>query len=146
LEDIFENVVYITPGSAMKAVITAVKTTPADVAALVAELWASSDAFLWSIMESPILLVDNLAAACKLGPAAHVKYTEILQQVVAACEKGHLIMDFGELCNAAIKQANLDGAAHSVVGKQICKNLRANLNAALLDLFQEQLDLLQLAQ
>jgi hypothetical protein len=33
-----------------------------------------------------------------------------------------------------------------VVGKQICKNLRADLDAALSDLFQEQLDLLQLAQ
>lgn len=156
LEDVFAKVVYLAPESAVAAVTADSQTTPADVAARVSEMWSADTMAAWGVVGSVPAAADidlspaNLAAARKLGPVARLQ----LEKTVAFCKDActaedgstiKLVVNFGELCDAALKQAALDDDDKSPLGKQIRANLRADLDAGLSDLFADQLDLLKTA-
>jgi hypothetical protein len=90
----------------------------------------------------------NLAAARNLGPLARRILADLTKNVETACEQG-LVPNFGELCDAAFQRADVDtsasSGASSSVGQRIRQNLKSDLDAALSDLFAEQLQTLQLS-
>ena len=142
LDDVFNKVVYLAPGDAVAAVTADSQTTPTDLAARVAEMWAT-DTTAWSSPVETELTPPNLAAARKLGPAARLQLEKAIALVKDTCtdESGaiKLVTNFGELCDAAVKQVVLTDDDKSALGKQIRANLQADLDSGLSDLFAEQL-------
>jgi hypothetical protein len=145
LEDVFDRVVYVRTQDVLSQILESHKSTPEDIAARVAELWP--DAF-WSSDSATGLSPANLAAARNLGPLARRILADLTKNVETACEQG-LVPNFGELCDAAFQRADVDtsasSGASSSVGQRIRQNLKSDLDAALSDLFAEQLQTLQLS-
>ena len=166
LQDVFDHGVdYLTPREAAAAVLQHEKTTPAAVAAQVAQLWNPQEMLLSQLTTMTNLMNNgaNLAAARTLGPAARQCVREALEQVTAQCTipgsggEPKLVTNFGQLADAAVQQAvaALDDAVGSSTSKkssssstaqQIRANLRATLDGALQDLWAQQMELLQEAQ
>ena len=154
LREVFDHVDCIAPSQAGDAVIKHEKTTPTAVAAQVAQLWNPQEMVQSQINSLTYSMTGaNLAAARTLVPAARRRVHEALQTVTSACsdETGNmkLVMQFGLLGDAALRQADsalYDSSLNSATAKQIRYNLQADLNGALQDMFNQQLDLLQVAQ
>jgi len=166
LQDVFDHGVdYLTPREAAAAVLQHEKTTPAAVAAQVAQLWNPQEMLLSQLTTMTNSLMNNnganLAAARMLGPAARQCVREALDRVTAQCTnpggEPKLVTNFGQLADAAVQQAvaALDDAVGSSSSKkssssstaqQIRANLRATLDGALQDLWAQQMELLQEAQ
>ena len=162
LQDVFDNVQYVTPQEA--AVVLAQTTSsisPVQAAARVADT-VDLETMLWTSLP-PImtttssLSANDLAAARMLGPKARVLLLQAIQQVKQACvgQDGSsmvFVPTFGELCKVAMDQAvaglekeveDSPAILNAAFGKQIRSNLLSELDAELGDLFIGQLDLLQ---
>jgi hypothetical protein len=145
LEDVFDRVVYVRTQDVLSQILESQKSTPEEIAARVAQLWPDA---LWSSDSASTLSPANLAAARNLGPLARRVLADLTKSVETACEQG-LVPNFGELCDAAFQRADVDtsssSGASSSVGQRIRQNLKSDLDAALSDLFVEQLQILQLS-
>jgi hypothetical protein len=154
LQDVFDKVEYVTsPAQAVSIVRESSTTSPAEATLLVSESINRGSA-----TPTTSLSAGDLAAARILGPAGRRELEAAVDIVRNACQSDDgsalLIPTFGSLCDAAVKQAldNWEAAASSsssilssAFGKQIRSNLLSELQEALGDMFQEQLDLLQTA-
>lgn len=157
LEDVFERVHYVNQDELAAFLAESTASQPMEATSRIAEsvdletmLWSSSPS------SSPVLSSTDLAAARKLGPAARKILQRSMQTIRAACQAddGSLkyVADFGQLCAASMAQAmeqleeptlESSGISQSSVAKQIRSNLRSDLEAAMGDVLEEELELLQ---
>lgn len=158
LQDVFESVDYVTPGEAAGLILNvASKITPMDATSRVSDTVDLETMLSWSSPPSSPSAQD-IAAARKLGPAAREKLVEAVEKVKKLClgDDGNqkFVEEFGSLCDAVMKQAVKDlekesadtpSLLKSAMGRAIVAELVNELDAELGDIFDEQVELLQLA-
>lgn len=159
LEDVFDRIEYVTASDAADAVNRLGQATPPmEAASRVAETVDLETMLSWP-SPPPSLSAGDLAAARKLGPAARSILASTVATVKSACldDSGEVVLvpAFGDLCSAAMDQALVQleeeaseapGVMQSNLGQQIRSNLVSELDAALGDFFEGQLDLLLKAE
>lgn len=158
LEDVFSQVVYLTPEEAVASILAKASETTAATA-----VWdAGSNNSIQSQSTgttSGEWTTAECAVARQLGPILRAQLDQTLTFCKDACtdsENGSmkLVVDFGSLCDAAVKEAEDAIVAASAAtsnlfktkkGQQLRDIWRADLDAGLSDLFSSQLDLFQKA-
>ena len=158
LEDVFDVVTYVTssPGQTLEDFLTeqlesscepseALSSVASTVDVLSLVTSAATNAMSWSSISSP----QDLAAARQLGPAARASMDRALALVRDTIrEKGGLVLNYGELCDAVVTQAmqQMQTIKGSSVAKQIKHGLQEELYAELGDVvLQDQLKMLEMA-
>lgn len=162
LSDIFQNIRYVSPDSVVSAFFndhSSAATTTRAVLDRNAQAPGGGD--VKNAIQQLVTVPQNLAAARSLEPKAR----ELVQQIVDAIQRAssndvgattadagksvRLVTNFGELCDAIIKQelkwdvAKEDAVASSALGLQIYNTLLEEVFINVSDLFVEQMTLLQ---
>ena len=162
LEDIFEHVEYVTSPSEAAAVLKRQSQVSALAAKerISAAASSSSSAAATTLSLATPLAPTDIAAARQLGPVALKVRRDAVQQVQAVCHDNNdgspkLVVNFGALCDAAIQRAldeleqqnqvTTSALLSSAAGSQIRSSLRLDLETDLFELFQEQMEQVQLA-
>ena len=148
LEDVFAKVTYMSTASAAALKNNVSVESLQERVKNAASMGASAPLKLSS--------AANLAAARQFGPAARTYLQQAVQQVRQVCQDGAgspaLVVNFGELCDAAVQQAikalqdsDATGLFSSQTGGQIRASLLSDMDRELSVFFQEQMEQLQLA-
>lgn len=155
LQDVFARVVYVTSATEAASLLLESKIPLTDAlnqANLAMETSVSGDGI------AQLSSAKDLTAARRLGPAARTFLTQAVKQVEQVCrtQQGDpkLVINFGELCDAASQQAiqsleKAAGESSSVLASSIAGNIRRNflaeLDRELHMFFEEQINQLKLA-
>lgn len=142
LHDVFRNVRYVS--------------SPQEAAAVAAE-WSNASTAIATIASKkttvPLkshaeLTPANLAAARRLGVDARRQVDDTLATIRRACSTDDgtikMVSNFGDLCKASIRNAKLKGMMeHSHVSKQMQLYVKSSLEHSLVDLYDQQVNLLE---
>lgn len=143
LNDVFDQVEYLSVSQAQQHLVESPLST----------LASESAPSTLSRTATTGLSGENLAAARTMGPEARRQLDRLLRQVVGAVRTPEptLVPAFGDLCQSILLKSSqsLDSsknkAPSTTVAQALQNNLKQSLEANLLELLDEQLDLLEAA-
>jgi hypothetical protein len=156
LDQVFGQIVYVSDPEQATKQLAAMATKLPTVEAAAQFRSSSVQRMSSSSSSSTTATAADIAAARLLGPAARSGVATAVAQVQRVCrpeQQPRLVVNFGELCNAAMEQAVQDWERHaehaaiatSAFGGQFRANLLLRLELELHELFQEQMEQLRLA-